>query len=129
MKARTILLLGGVAVLAAGGAIFGLPALQQARQARAASTTPVTAQVTTLTAVSSVDSTGAVEPEQSASLSLKTSGTVATVPVKVGDHVKAGDVLMTLDPASAPTNVIQAQADLSAAKTNLDDLQHPGALT
>src|SRR3979409_1457535 len=108
MKASTILLLGGVAILAAGGAVFGVPALRNAQQAQAASTTPVTAQVTTLTAVSSVDSTGAVEPEQSASLSLKTTGTVATVAVKVGDHVKAGDVLMTLDPASAPNNVIQA---------------------
>ncbi len=129
MKARTILLLGGLAVIAAGGAVFGLPALRQAQQAQAASTTPVTAQVTALTAVSSVDSTGAVEPEQSASLSLKTSGTVATVSVKVGDHVKTGDVLTTVDPASAPTSVIQAQADLSAAKTNLDNLLHPSALT
>src|SRR5579859_1250691 len=129
MRARNLLLLGGAAVIVAAGAVFGLPALRQARQAQAASAVPVTAQVTTLTAVSSIDSTGAVEPEQSASLSLKTSGTVATVPVKVGDHVKAGDVLVTLDPASAPTNVIQAQADLSSAKTNLDDLLHPSALT
>src|SRR5258708_16026665 len=115
MKARTILLLGGVAILAAGGAVFGLPALRSAQRAQAASATPVTAQVTTLTAVSSVDSTGAVEPEQSASLSLKTSGTVATVPVKVGDHVKAGDVLLTLDPPSPPTNVLQPQPNLSSA--------------
>jgi HlyD family secretion protein len=126
MNARTIWLMGGVAVIAAGAAAVGLPALRQAQQAQA-STAPVTAQVTTLTAVSKVDSTGAVEPEQSASLSLKTSGTVATVPVRVGDHVKAGDILMTIDPASAPTNVIQAQVDLSTAKTSLDDLLHPSA--
>ncbi len=129
MKARTIWLMGGLAVVAAGAALVGWPALRQAQQAHAATAAPVTAQVTTLTAVSSVDSTGAVEPEQTAALSLKTSGTVATVPVKVGDHVKAGDVLMTIDPASAPTNVIQAQADLSSAKTNLDDLLHPSATT
>src|SRR5260221_13959054 len=134
MKARKFLLLGGVVVFAAsavGAALLGVPGfprLRLARQAQA-SVAPVTAKVTTLTAVSSVDSTGAVEPEQSASLSLETSGTVATVPVKVGDHVKTGDVLMTLDPASAPINVIQAQADLSSAKTNLDNLLHPSALT
>ena len=128
MKARTILLMGGLVVVAGGAALVGLPALRQAQKAQA-SAAPVTAAVTTLRAVSSVDSTGAIEPEQTASLSLKTSGTVATVPVKVGNHVKAGDVLMTLDPASAPTNVIQAQADLSAAKTNLDDLLHPSATT
>jgi HlyD family secretion protein len=131
MKARTIWLMGGVAVIVAGAAVMGLPGLPRLRLARQAqaSTAPVTAQVTTLTAVSSVDSIGAVEPEQSASISLKTSGSVATVPVKVGDHVKAGDVLMTIDPASAPTSVIQAQADLSSAKNNLDDLLHPSATT
>jgi HlyD family secretion protein len=128
MKARTIWLMGGVALVAAGAIAVGWPAFQQTRQAQA-STAPVTAKVTTLTAVSSVDSTGAVEPEQTASLSLKTSGTVATVAVKVGDHVKTGDVLMTLDPASVPANVIQAQADLASAKTALDDLLHPSATT
>ena len=126
MKARTIVLMGGLVVVAAGAALVGVPALRQAQKAQA-SAAPVTAQVTTLTAVSSVDSTGAIEPEQTASLSLKSSGTVATVPVKVGDHVKAGDILMTLDPASAPTNVIQAQVDLSTAQTNLNDLLHPSA--
>ena len=128
MKARSILFMGGVVVIVAGAAVVGLPAWRQAQKAQA-SATPVTAAVTTLTAVSSVDSTGAIEPEQTAALSLKTSGTVATVLVKVGDHVKAGDVLMTLDPASAPTNVIQAQVDLSTAKTNLDNLLHPSATT
>ena len=128
MKARTILLMGGLVVVAGGAALVGIPAWRQAQKAQD-SAAPLTAAVTTLTAVSSVDSTGAIEPEQSASLSLKTSGTVATVAVKVGDHVKAGDVLMTLDPASAPTNVIQAQADLSTAKTNLDNLLRPTGTT
>ena len=128
MKTRTFWLIGGATVILAGVLSVGWLALQRTQKAQA-SAAPVTAQVTTLTSVSSVDSTGAVEPEQSAALSLKTSGTIATVAVKVGDHVKIGDVLMTLDPASAPTNVIQAQADLSSAKTNLNDLLHPSTTT
>lgn len=69
MKMRTVLLMSGLAVVAAGAYFVGWPALQKTRQAQA-STVPATAKVTTVTAVSSVDSTGAVEPEQSASLSL-----------------------------------------------------------
>jgi HlyD family secretion protein len=87
-----------------------------------------TAQVTSVTAVTSVESSGAVQAEQSASVFWKTTGAVAEVRVKAGDIVKAGDVLMTLDPASAPANVILAQADLVAAQKALDDLLHPSAL-
>ncbi len=125
MKGRTFVIIAVVAVLA-GAAYFGLPALQRARGANAAPAL-VQGQVTTIRAVSSVESSGAVEPQQSASLFLKTTGTIATVAVTIGDHVKPGDALMTLDPASAPANIIQAQSELLAAQKALDDLLHPSA--
>ncbi len=87
-----------------------------------------TAQVTALTATTSVETSGTIQPLQSASLSWKTTGQVASVNVKVGDTVKAGDVLMTLEPTSAPQNIIQAQADLITAQEALDNLLYPGAL-
>ncbi|MEP7356580.1 MAG: efflux RND transporter periplasmic adaptor subunit, partial [Anaerolineales bacterium] len=39
----------------------------------------------------------------------------------------AGDVLMSVDPASAPANLIQAESDLLSAHQTLDDLMHPSA--
>src|SRR5574341_52456 len=117
-----------VALLACVGLIaVGVAPRLAARQNRAAA--PKTAQVTRITAVSSVESSGAVAARQSASLFWKTTGTVAELKVQAGEAVKAGDVLMTLDPASAPQNVIQAQADLIAAQTALDDLLHPSDVT
>jgi HlyD family secretion protein len=94
------------------------------RAARTAAATQ-TAEVTTVTAVTRVESSGAIQPLQTASLAWKTTGQVARVNVQPGDRVRAGDVLMELDSVSAPANIIQAQADLISAQKNLDDLLHP----
>lgn len=87
-----------------------------------------TAEVTSITAISSVESSGTIAAQQSTALLWKTTGTVAEVNVKVGDQVKAGDVLLKLDPLSAPADVIQAQSNLIDAQQALDDLLHPTAL-
>lgn len=87
-----------------------------------------TGEVIAITAITSVESSGAVEPEQMGSVFWETTGQIATVIVKPGDFVKKGEVLMTLDPATAPQNVIQAQADLISAQNALEDLNNPTAL-
>jgi multidrug efflux pump subunit AcrA (membrane-fusion protein) len=42
--------------------------------------------------------------------------------VKVGDRVKAGDILMDLDPSSIDVTLIGAEADLLQAEQKLNDL-------
>lgn len=88
-----------------------------------------TGEVIAITAITSVESSGAVEPEQIGSVFWETTGQIASVAVKPGASVKKGDPLMTLDPATAPQNVIQAQADLISARNALEDLNNPTALT
>lgn len=131
MKARTIwiglgalVILGLVAVLVVPG--LTLPLRPAAAQSQA---TPEAVEVITLRAVTTVESSGTIEPQQSASLVWRTTGTVATVAVQVGDTVQTGDILMTLDPASVPANVIQAESELIAAQNALDDLRNPTALS
>ncbi|HNF93904.1 MAG TPA: efflux RND transporter periplasmic adaptor subunit, partial [Anaerolineales bacterium] len=85
-----------------------------------------TAQVVSLTLTETVDSTGSLEAEPFANLDWKTSGTVAAVNVKPGDFVKAGDVLLTLDPTSTSSSIVSAQADLIAAQEDLDTLLNSG---
>jgi HlyD family secretion protein len=87
-----------------------------------------TAPVQTITAVSSVSGTGNTEALQTVSVSWNTAGTVGTVNVKVGDTVKAGDVLMTIDPQSATTTQLQARANLSTSVKALNDLLNPTAI-
>ena len=85
-----------------------------------------TAQVVSLTLTETVDSTGSLQAEPFASLNWKTSGTVATVNVQPGDFVKAGDILLTLDPTSTSSSIVSAQADLITAQENLDTLLNSG---
>jgi HlyD family secretion protein len=126
---RWPIVIGVVVVLLACAAFVAVSMASRLAARQNSTAAPKTAQVTSITAVSSVESSGAVAARQSASLFWKTTGTVAEVKVTTGDIVKAGDVLMALDPASAPQNVIQAQADLIAAQKALDDLLHPSDLT
>jgi HlyD family secretion protein len=71
-----------------------------------------------------VGATGSVRAAQSATLNWQISGTVEKVNVNVGDQVKKGDVLATLDPTSLPQNVIMAQSDLVTAQKSLEDLMN-----
>src|SRR5574341_2471301 len=55
-----------------------------------------------------VSATGAVFPEERASLTFRQIGTVTEVHVDVGDHVSAGDVLARIDGDSFDIAVRQA---------------------
>ncbi|MCL4268519.1 MAG: efflux RND transporter periplasmic adaptor subunit [Anaerolineales bacterium] len=85
-----------------------------------------TAQVVSVTLTETVDSTGSLAAEPFANLNWKTSGTVAIVNVHPGNFVKAGDILLTLDPTSTSASIVSAQADLITAQENLDDLLNSG---
>ncbi|MBI3169264.1 MAG: efflux RND transporter periplasmic adaptor subunit [Chloroflexi bacterium] len=85
-----------------------------------------TAQVVSLTLTETVDSSGSLEAEPFANLNWKASGTVNVVNAQPGDFVKAGDILLTLDPTSTSSSIVSAQADLINAQENLDDLLNSG---
>ena len=73
-----------------------------------------------------VGATGTVRSNQSAQLAWQTTGTVDKVNVKVGDAVKNGDTLATLEMTSLPQNVILAESSLLSAQQTLDDLRNSG---
>ena len=68
-----------------------------------------------------VGATGTVRAAQSATLAWLTTGTVERIDAKVGDQVRANEVLASLAMDSVPQTVIQAQAELVAAKKALQD--------
>lgn len=127
MKARLFWILAGVVVIAGivGAVALRAGALPLPAAPGQAGTELETAEVRTLQAMTTVEASGAVEPQQQASLTWNASGTIATVEVAVGDLVEAGQVLMTIDPASASTSLIQAQSDLLNAQRSLEDLREP----
>lgn len=85
--------------------------------------------VTKVSYTDTVESTGQIQPQRIASLNWSTTGTVAQSNVQVGQTVKAGDILMTLDPSSVPSNLLTAQIDLTNARNTLNQLTNPDAST
>jgi len=63
--------------------------------------------------------TGTISPSQEVYIVPKISGKVERVAVKVGDRVKAGDLLVQLDTTEIAAQVKQAEAALAAAQGNI----------
>jgi len=116
---KIIVILIILALLAAGGYGFYLwQQRQQAAQTKNLETLPAAHGSLTAT----IGATGQVRSKQTASLVWKTSGTIQSVYVEVGDGVKAGEKLAELTQTSLPQAIIMAQADLESARKALDDL-------
>ncbi|ATX82152.1 RND family efflux transporter, MFP subunit [Mariprofundus ferrinatatus] len=63
---------------------------------------------------------GTVTSDHRVSISSRLSGYIRELPVREGDSVKAGDVLVRVDPVNARQGVVQAEADMSDAKADLN---------
>lgn len=113
LRRRRLLLNGALALLLVVG--VGVAYLSLHDDAGASSPGRIV-RVSRGTIVSSVSASGAVASANSRDLAFGTSGTVDTVKVQVGDKVKKGQLLATLDDASAQDNLRSAQAALSAAE-------------
>jgi membrane fusion protein, macrolide-specific efflux system len=123
-RRRWLVLAGGVVVVlgAAGGGFW-------ATRGSSASTPTfqlVAAESSTLR--QTVSSTGTIEPAQQANLNFAASGQVTSVAVTVGQKVKAGQVLATVNSASLAANVAQAKATEAsdAAKLSADQAAGSG---
>ena len=83
------------------------------------------ATVVSLNVGETVEASGSLSAQPFTNLKWKTDGVVEAVNIKTGDHVKAGDVLLTLEPSSASSSIVSAKADLVQAQKDLEDLLKP----
>jgi multidrug efflux pump subunit AcrA (membrane-fusion protein) len=104
-----------------GGTLGGL--------ALTSSSTPryVTAPATIGNVAQSTSLTGTIEPVTQADLNFSTSGTVASVPVKVGEKVRVGEVLATLETTDLSSQVDQSEASLDNAESTLATDESPAS--
>ncbi len=75
---------------------------------------------------------GTVTSDHRVSISSRISGYIHEMRVREGDQVKAGQVLLRIDPVDAKQALIQAKADLADAEADLqryDELLKAGAVT
>src|SRR5215212_3954388 len=85
----------------------------------APATTTTTAAVSQGALTLSVSSGGSVAAARTVDLPFQQSGIVTAVNVKVGDQVKAGQTLATIDAADLQLQLQQAQANLKSAQAKL----------
>lgn len=70
-----------------------------------------------------VGSSGNARARQTAVLTWKTSGEIASVAVQVGDRVEAGQLLASLNPTSLSADLLQAKVQLVEAQRALEELR------
>jgi multidrug efflux pump subunit AcrA (membrane-fusion protein) len=75
------------------------------------------------TVVETVQASGKTKAAEDANLGFVRSGKVSKVYVKIGDSVRAGDILVALDQGEEYANLLKAQAELSSETSKLDDVQ------
>jgi macrolide-specific efflux system membrane fusion protein len=113
LRRRRLLINGALALLLVAG--VGVAYLSLHNDAGASSPGRIV-RVSRGNIVSSVSASGSVASANSRDLAFGASGTVDTIKVQVGDKVKKGQLLATLDDASAQDTLQSAQAALSAAE-------------
>jgi HlyD family secretion protein len=124
MKRRLIWLSGLIIIVLVGVGLFlvgGLtlsPTTSSAQQP-----TPVpTVRVRPATQVAQVSAAGNVDLAVQQPVVFQVSGTIDSVPVQVGDQVKAGDTLASLDTSTLQEAVQQAQLTVQQDQAQLDNL-------
>jgi HlyD family secretion protein len=115
-RGKVILVIGGVLVLA------GFVTLGVSKRRQPAVEVKLE-KVARRNLVSVVTSSGKIEPEQSVDILSDIIGRIVYLPVKEGDVVQKGQVLVKLDTASYAAAVERAQAGVASARANVAQAQ------
>lgn len=79
-----------------------------------------TAMVNTMTLTETVSATGKVQPEIEVKISSEVSGEIIELPIKEGQTVKKGDLLVRVNPDLYQSGVSRSQASLSTTRAGLN---------
>ncbi len=126
MKRNSIIISAVVTVVVIIAVIFGIRQMT-ASAASTASTRAQTATVQRGNLIATVSAAGNVSAPTSATMAFQTAGRVAQVNVQVGDQVKAGQVLMALDPTDLQMALKTAQTNLSTAQISFESAKNKAA--
>ncbi|HJP74767.1 MAG TPA: HlyD family efflux transporter periplasmic adaptor subunit [Pseudonocardiaceae bacterium] len=110
---RRVLIIIGVAVVALGGGIGAYAAT------RSTSDTYRTATAGPATVTATLATTGTIEPVSEATVAFPVSGQVASVSVRQGDQVSAGQTLAQLNTNTLAASVSEAQSTVATSEAKL----------
>lgn len=83
----------------------------------------LTAQVTTGSVESTVLATGTLKPHRWVAVGAQVSGRIDTLNVRIGDTVKAGDLIAQIDPSTQTNDLRSAEASLADVTAQLGEAQ------
>lgn len=115
---RTIIVTVIAVLVVAGIGLFGLRRIQDARVA--AQNNLQTTEVRRGSLVATVNTAGTIQAASAVNLVFKGSGQLKEIKVKEGDHVKAGQVLATLDTSDLELALASAEAALTIQKAKYE---------
>ena len=93
-------------------------------KSRAPKTTYTTADATKGTLAQTVSVTGKINPNEQIDLTFKTTGILKSINADVGDLVKKGQILATIDTGTLLSRLHQTQAQLKYQKETLDNMKN-----
>ena len=111
-RSKKILVFGGIGVALV--AIVGLNAAKGGD--RKQEVRIETAELRPL--VSTVTASGQIQPQTSVDVSSDITGRIISIPVKEGDWVRRGDLVLLIEPSEFEANVARAQAALASAEAS-----------
>lgn len=106
-----------ILVVVLGGSWFGYQATAKGKEEPAPDYEVY--KVTKGDIVATINSTGVIEPSQEVKLAFRGSGKVKDISVQIGDTVKKGQVLASLEADELQLQLKQAQVNLKLAEANL----------
>ncbi len=115
MKKKKVIIITGSCLIVVLAIIFSLVFKKD-------KTEYVTVELQKQNLTQTVSEIGAVKASQEIGLNFSQSGKLQTLNIKVGDEVKAGDILAELDYSSVLIQKEEAEAALSIAKTNQEKI-------
>ena len=118
---RTILIIVVIVALVGGG-YYGYTNYYLPEKGALNISTLQVVKLSTGSVAQTLSATGTVRTAQTAQLTWQATGTVGKIDVKVGDQVKAGQVLASLDPGSLPNNILTAEQSLATDQQTLTNL-------
>jgi membrane fusion protein, macrolide-specific efflux system len=110
-------IIAAVAVVVAGGGWYGW---QKYKDKSNEDGEYLTTQVTRGDIEDLVTSTGTLQPRDYVDVGAQVSGQIDKINVEVGDMVKKGDVLATIDAETSQARMDQAEASLASSKNSLE---------
>jgi HlyD family secretion protein len=119
MKRKTKLIIAGVVLTGAAAGTIGGVNYYSNKDILTVQAGQVVRQDLTQT----VGSTGEIKPKKSVNISSNAMGRIVRMPVKEGDHVREGDLLISLESIQTAADVEAAQAMLAAGQTELDAME------